>query len=213
MAVMSSPPGSMGTAGVSSRKAVGGTLESPVAATGASSSTPSAAVSPMRTMMTVGTTTTSIPAPAEVESTIQRLSEHRNVRGVIILNRDAVVIRSSGPIFQGSDGHFVLRRYVSQIRKIVDAVAGSVGHIELDDQLRFLRIRTQLHELLITPGPPLPFLLAPFNTDFSLHPNIQQIRNSPWLSFKIRQSNGVANMMPRWRSRLQAEQFPSVPRS
>jgi len=73
------------------------------------------------------------------------------VRGVIILNRDAVVIRSSGPIFQGSDGHFVLRRYVSQIRKIVDAVAGSVGHIELDDQLRFLRIRTQLHELLITP--------------------------------------------------------------
>ncbi|KAA1068704.1 hypothetical protein PGT21_015304 [Puccinia graminis f. sp. tritici] len=96
-------------------------------------------------------TTTSMAGPPEVESTIQRLSEHRNVRGVIILNRDGVVIRSSGPVFQGSDGVIVLRRYASEARKIVDAVGSSVDRMELDDQLRFLRIRTQQHELLITP--------------------------------------------------------------
>jgi dynein light chain roadblock-type len=70
--------------------------------------------------------------PPEVESTIQRLSEHRNVRGVIILNRDGVVIRSSGPVLQGSDGVIVLRRYASEARKIVDAVGSSVDRMELD---------------------------------------------------------------------------------
>lgn len=45
----------------------------------------------------------------------------------------------------------VLRRYASEVRKIVEVVGHSVDRIELDDQLRFLRIRTQQHELLITP--------------------------------------------------------------
>lgn len=97
------------------------------------------------------TPVTNLPAPPEVESTIRRLSEHKNVRGVIILSRDGVVIRSAGGIFQGSDGVIVLRRYASEVRKIVEVVGHSVDRIELDDQLRFLRIRTQQHELLITP--------------------------------------------------------------
>ncbi|EHS63909.1 uncharacterized protein PGTG_20890 [Puccinia graminis f. sp. tritici CRL 75-36-700-3] len=131
MAVQSTPPSS------SMSTAKPGTTE------GAGSSQPT----PSTTMPT----TTSMAGPPEVESTIQRLSEHRNVRGVIILNRDGVVIRSSGPVFQGSDGVIVLRRYASEARKIVDAVGSSVDRMELDDQLRFLRIRTQQHELLITP--------------------------------------------------------------
>jgi hypothetical protein len=76
-----------------------------------------------------------VAGPAEVETTIQRLSQHRNVRGVIILSREGVVIRSSGPIFQGADGHVILRRYASEARKIVDAVADSVDHIELEVRL------------------------------------------------------------------------------
>ncbi|POW03162.1 hypothetical protein PSTT_11247 [Puccinia striiformis] len=72
------------------------------------------------------TNNNNVPGPPEVELTIQRLSEHRNVRGVIILNKEGVVIRSSGPVFQGNDGLIVLRRYASEARKI--------------DQLRFLRI-------------------------------------------------------------------------
>ncbi|PLW07141.1 hypothetical protein PCANC_25474 [Puccinia coronata f. sp. avenae] len=152
---MSTPPSSLGGAnrstsgtpgvqmnmhGPSSQESGRGSSSSPVAPT-------------MGT--TTGTTSTSVgmavAGPAEVETTIQRLSQHRNVRGVIILSREGVVIRSSGPIFQGADGHVILRRYASEARKIVDAVAASVDHIELEDQLRFLRIRTQLHELLITP--------------------------------------------------------------
>ncbi|KAA1082567.1 hypothetical protein PGT21_007111 [Puccinia graminis f. sp. tritici] len=131
MAVQSIPPSS------SMSTAKPGTTE----AAGPSQPTPS----------TTMPTTMSMAGPPEVESTIQRLSEHRNVRGVIILNRDGVVIRSSGPVFQGSDGVIVLRRYASEARKIVDAVGSSVDRMELDDRLRFLRIRTQQHELLITP--------------------------------------------------------------
>ncbi|KAI9607176.1 hypothetical protein H4Q26_005691 [Puccinia striiformis f. sp. tritici PST-130] len=97
------------------------------------------------------TNNNNVPGPPEVELTIQRLSEHRNVRGVIILNKEGVVIRSSGPVFQGNDGLIVLRRYASEARKIVEVVGVSVDRMEVDDQLRFLRIRTQQHELLITP--------------------------------------------------------------
>ncbi|MBW0487222.1 hypothetical protein O181_026937 [Austropuccinia psidii MF-1] len=93
----------------------------------------------------------SIPAPPDIESKIQRMSEHKNVRGVIIMNEDGVVIRSAGGILQGSDGLVVLRRYASEARKMVEAVGNSVSGMELDDQLRFLRIRTRQHELLITP--------------------------------------------------------------
>ncbi|OAV95210.1 hypothetical protein PTTG_04374 [Puccinia triticina 1-1 BBBD Race 1] len=134
MMAQTTPPSSMGTAKP-------GTTEG----AGPSQTTPS-------TTATV-TTTASVAGPPEVESTIQRLSEHRNVRGVIILNRDGVVIRSSGPVFQGNDGAVVLRRYASEAYKIVDAVGSSVDRMELDDQLRFLRIRTQQHELLISPEP------------------------------------------------------------
>ncbi|KAA1076383.1 hypothetical protein PGT21_005434 [Puccinia graminis f. sp. tritici] len=49
-------------------------------------------------------TTTSMAGPPEVESTIQPLSEHQNVSRVIILNCDGIVIPSSSPVFQGSDG-------------------------------------------------------------------------------------------------------------
>ncbi|KAH9816228.1 hypothetical protein DFH28DRAFT_1125693 [Melampsora americana] len=67
----------------------------------ASSSTPN---------QTINQSSASVPAPPEVEATIQRLSQHKNVRAVIILNKEGVVIRSSGPILQGSDGLVVLRR-------------------------------------------------------------------------------------------------------
>ncbi|EHS63907.1 uncharacterized protein PGTG_20888 [Puccinia graminis f. sp. tritici CRL 75-36-700-3] len=80
MAVQSTPPSS------SMSTAKPGTTE------GAGPSQPR----PSTTMPTI----TSMAGPPEVESTIQRLSVHRNVRGVIILNRDSVLIRSSGQVFQ-----------------------------------------------------------------------------------------------------------------
>ncbi|KAA1113324.1 hypothetical protein PGT21_028135 [Puccinia graminis f. sp. tritici] len=90
--------------------------------------------------------TTSMAGPPEAESTIQRLSEHRNVRGVIILNRDGVVIRSSGPVFQGSDGVIVLRRYASEASRIVDAVGSSVDRMELDAPVSLTSLRMKVKE-------------------------------------------------------------------
>ncbi|CAH7685463.1 hypothetical protein BY996DRAFT_6901570 [Phakopsora pachyrhizi] len=90
--------------------------------------------------------------PPEIESTISYLSNHKNVRGVMILNRDGVLIRSSGSIFQGSDGSIILRRYSNQVLKILDSVSDSVSGMELDDQLKLLRVRTRQHEIIITPG-------------------------------------------------------------
>jgi hypothetical protein len=56
------------------------------------------------------------PVPPEVESTLSRISSHRNVRGVMVLSRDGPVIRYSGAIFDGDHG----RRYAGAVKKIVD---------------------------------------------------------------------------------------------
>ncbi|EGG05215.1 uncharacterized protein MELLADRAFT_88248 [Melampsora larici-populina 98AG31] len=81
---------------------------------------------------TINQSSASVPAPPEVEATIQRLSQHKNVRAVIILNKEGVVIRSAGPILQGSDGLVVLRRYASEARKMVEAMGKSIEGMEVD---------------------------------------------------------------------------------
>jgi len=87
------------------------------------------------------------PAPPEVESTLTRLSAHRNVRGVLILSRQGPIIRHSGGIFEGEQG----RKYAAAVKRIVDCCKAGLDDIEEGDELRFLRMRTKRHELMISP--------------------------------------------------------------
>lgn len=86
----------------------------------------------------------------------------------MIMDRKGMVIRSTGSMLRGQEGQVVLRRYAGEVWKLVEATSTSVGKLEVDvspspsegeradrlqDDLRFLRIRTRQHELMITPGP------------------------------------------------------------
>ncbi|KAL7421135.1 N(alpha)-acetyltransferase 38, NatC auxiliary [Cryptotrichosporon argae] len=101
--------------------------------------------------------TTSYAAPPEVESTLARLAAYRNVRGVMILARSAVsggaagagggIVQGVGAVFEGEGG----RRYAAAVEKVVGVAAGAIGECDAGDEVKFMRIRTKRHELIITP--------------------------------------------------------------
>ncbi|KAG8763899.1 hypothetical protein FRC11_009421 [Ceratobasidium sp. 423] len=93
-------------------------------------------------------TTTSSNVPPEVEYTLSRLSGHRNVRGVLVLARQGAIIRYSGVAFEGEQG----RKYAMAVKKIVDCCRTNLEEVgEEGDELKFLRMRTKKHELMISP--------------------------------------------------------------
>lgn len=110
----------------------------------------------------------------ELEATLALLSSHRSVLGYMLVSRGHPVslIRHSGVVFEGEQG----RKYASVIGRIVESVQGGLEEIhagETDgvsfndgiwrvfcyliscyrqDEVRFMRIRTKRHELMISPG-------------------------------------------------------------
>ncbi|WVF65433.1 hypothetical protein IAT40_000160 [Kwoniella sp. CBS 6097] len=114
--------------------------------------------------------------PPEIESTLSRLSAYRNVRGVMVLSRASSpstsqpqtngsnhpsssasisagaaggggIIQTTGSVFEGDGG----RKYAKAVEGIVSSVSKAIGDCEEGDELKFMRIRTKRHELIITP--------------------------------------------------------------
>ncbi|KIK28280.1 hypothetical protein PISMIDRAFT_91746 [Pisolithus microcarpus 441] len=83
--------------------------------------------------------------PAELEQTLSMLSAHRSVLGYILLSRgeQVSIIRHSGVVFEGDQG----KKYAAVIRRIVESVQTGLE----EDSIRFMRIRTKRHELMISP--------------------------------------------------------------
>ncbi|OJA09403.1 hypothetical protein AZE42_10836 [Rhizopogon vesiculosus] len=109
---------------------------------------------PTSANITGANTHTSTPSmPPELEQTLALLSSHRTVLGYLLLSRgDQVsIIRHSGVVFEGEQG----KKYASAIGKIVESVQAGLEEVsgsENDgDQIRFMRIRTKRHEIMISP--------------------------------------------------------------
>ncbi|KAI0646713.1 hypothetical protein C8Q79DRAFT_1000966 [Trametes meyenii] len=92
--------------------------------------------------------------PAELEQTLTLLTSHRSVLGYMLLSRGQpapTIIRHSGVVFEGEQG----RKYAGAIARIVQSVQTGLedvsgGRNEGDD-IRFMRIRTKRHEIMISP--------------------------------------------------------------
>ncbi|KAI0674714.1 hypothetical protein C8Q78DRAFT_989564 [Trametes maxima] len=91
--------------------------------------------------------------PPELEQTLTLLTSHRSVLGYMLLSRGqpVTIIRHSGVVFEGEQG----KKYASAIARIVQSVQTGLedvsgGHNEGDD-IRFMRIRTKRHEIMISP--------------------------------------------------------------
>ncbi|KAG6917489.1 hypothetical protein DXG01_002352 [Tephrocybe rancida] len=92
--------------------------------------------------------------PPELESQLTMLSSHRSVLGYMLVSRGhpVSIIRHSGVVFEGEQG----RKYATAIGRIVESVQGGLEEVhagETDgDEVRFMRIRTKRHELMISPN-------------------------------------------------------------
>ncbi|KAG1806970.1 uncharacterized protein BJ212DRAFT_1388427 [Suillus subaureus] len=79
--------------------------------------------------------------PPELEQTLALLSSHRSVLGYLLLSRGD----------HGEQG----KKYASVIGKMVESVQAGLEEVsgsENDgDQIRFMRIRTKRHEIMISP--------------------------------------------------------------
>jgi len=61
------------------------------------------------------------------------------------------IIRHAGVVFEGEQG----RKYAAAVMRIVDACTSGLREVGggENDEVRFMRIRTHRHELLISPDP------------------------------------------------------------
>jgi len=95
----------------------------------------------------------------ELEQTLSMLSSHRSVLGYMLVTRGhhPSIIRHSGVVFEGEQG----KRYASVVARIVESVQTGLEEVRVDDgltagetdvdEIRFMRIRTKKHEILISP--------------------------------------------------------------
>ncbi|KAF9488916.1 hypothetical protein BDN71DRAFT_1402553 [Pleurotus eryngii] len=81
----------------------------------------------------------------EIDHTLSLLLSHRTVLGYIVLSRGHPhgIVRQSGVIFDGEHGG----KYATAIGKVIENVQSSL----LQDEVRFLRIRTKRRESMISP--------------------------------------------------------------
>ena len=81
----------------------------------------------------------------EVEETIKRLSSHRGVKGILIMNNDGCPIRSNGLSQDETDNYSAL------VSSLAIKASGVVRSLDETDELAFLRIRSKKHEIMIAP--------------------------------------------------------------
>ncbi|TFY52797.1 hypothetical protein EVG20_g10395, partial [Dentipellis fragilis] len=115
--------------------------------------------------VSTSTSTSAIPTPPELEATLALLSGHRSVLGYLLVSRGQPVsiIRHSGVVFEGEQG----RKYATAIARMVESVQGALEEVSGEpnegDDIRFMRIRTKRHEIMISPGASCVVLSAPLH--------------------------------------------------
>lgn len=80
----------------------------------------------------------------QVEATLQRIQNHRGVVGYIILNHEGQYIKTTLD-------NSTTQQYQNLISTIAAKGKALVREIDPVDNLRFLRIKSQKHEIMIAP--------------------------------------------------------------
>jgi dynein light chain roadblock-type len=81
----------------------------------------------------------------EVSELVRRLSSHKGVVGVVIVNHDGIPIRTTLE-------PQIATQYCALLQHLALNARSLVQGIDSDDDLDFIRIRSQKHEILVAPG-------------------------------------------------------------
>lgn len=81
---------------------------------------------------------------ATVENTLNRISTHRGVKGVMIVNAKGIAIKSTMNQEQTIE-------YGSLISQFSTNAQNTIHMLHPEEQVTFIRIRSKLHEIMIAP--------------------------------------------------------------
>ncbi|KXS21239.1 roadblock-type dynein light chain [Gonapodya prolifera JEL478] len=81
---------------------------------------------------------------SEVEETIKRLSSHKGVEGIVIVNSEGIPIRST------IDNNLTIQ-YSALITQLAAKAKSVVRDLDPQNDLTFLRLRTKKHEIMVAP--------------------------------------------------------------
>lgn len=81
---------------------------------------------------------------AAVEETFKRLQSHKGVIGVIIINSDGIAIRSTLE-------NDLTVQYAALMSQFTVKARAVVRNMDPDNDLKFVRIRSKKHEIMIAP--------------------------------------------------------------
>jgi dynein light chain roadblock-type len=81
---------------------------------------------------------------AAVEETFKRIQSHKGVIGIVVVNSDGIAIRST------FDNETTVQ-YAALVSQFTLKARGVVKNLDPDNELKFLRIRSKKHEIMIAP--------------------------------------------------------------
>ncbi|KAG1663776.1 hypothetical protein FOA52_011827 [Chlamydomonas sp. UWO 241] len=79
-----------------------------------------------------------------VDETFKKLQSHRGVLGVVVINMDGIAIKST------FDNELTVQ-YASLVSHFTSKARGVVKKLDGDNELRFVRLRSKKHEIMIAP--------------------------------------------------------------
>ncbi|KAJ3191677.1 Dynein light chain roadblock-type 2 [Irineochytrium annulatum] len=85
-----------------------------------------------------------VPTQSEVEETIKRLSSHKGVEGIVIVNMEGIPIRTT------LDNDKTVQ-HAALITQLTAKARSVVRDLDPQNDLTFLRIRSKKHEIMVAP--------------------------------------------------------------
>jgi dynein light chain roadblock-type len=83
--------------------------------------------------------------PLKIEETLNRLQRFKGVLGVLIVNSDGQVVKSSFDNVQTI-------QYTGMMIHLSNMAKSTVRDLDPDNDLRIFRIKTKKHEIMVAPG-------------------------------------------------------------
>jgi dynein light chain roadblock-type len=97
----------------------------------------------------------------EVEETIKRITGHKGVIGLIVVNAEGIPIKTTLD-------NSTTTQYASLLQQLTSKARSVVRDIDPQNDLTFLRIRSKKHEIMVAPDK--EYLLIVIQSSDSNHP-------------------------------------------
>merc|ERR1712228_23810 len=85
-----------------------------------------------------------VAAMSDVEETLKRISSHKGVQGIVIVNAEGIPIRSTME-------NQITTQYAANLSSLAGKARSVVRDLDPQNDLTFLRVRTKKHEMMIAP--------------------------------------------------------------